>query len=125
MGTKCEPGTTSRASSPDFSSDDDSDDEVPEPSEVCGSIRVDSTSPNLPLIQKKRRASYSGVHRDKESLLEELLAVHHAFQDQKFHLHAHKEHHNAVEEENRSLQFHICRLLFKLEFFDIETVAPC
>lgn len=105
MGTKYNPGTTSRASLSDFSSDDDSDDEVPEPLEECESIK-ESTSPN-PLTQKLRRVSYYDVRRDKESLLEELLALQEAFQDQKFHLKAHKEHRNAMEEENRSLSFHI------------------
>lgn len=108
MGTRCELGATSRALSPELSSDDDSDDEIPEPSDPCRSIR-DTTSPNLPLTQKKRRVSYYGVHSDKESLLEELLALKEAFEDQKFHFKAHKEHHNAMEVENRSLTLNINR----------------
>ena len=109
----CEPESVSRASwLSDFSSDDDSDDEmVPEPSRACGSIG-DTTSSNLSLTPKKRRVSYYGVHRDKEALLEELLALQDAFRDQKFHLELHKDHHSAMEEENKSLYFHITRFPF-------------
>lgn len=88
--------------SPDLSSDDDSEDEVLDPvsSDVCRSIR-DSTMPNLPLTQKKKCVSYYGIPRDKESLLEEVELLVEAFQDQKFHLVAHKLHHNAVQAESR------------------------
>jgi len=90
-------------SAPDLASDDDSDDEVPD-SASCRCIKDSSTSGlNLPFTQKRRFVSYYGIPRDKESFLEEVQALQEALRDQKFHFKAHKEYHNAMQAENRSV----------------------
>lgn len=70
----------------------------------------DVTKSNLPLTQKRKLVPYYGVHRDKESLVEEMETLISAFQDQKFHFAAHKSHHHAVHMLNRRLEEHISYL---------------
>lgn len=76
--------------------------------DVCGSIK-DVSEPRMPLTQNKRLVPYYGIHRDKESLVEEVELLLNAFQDQKYHFRSHKLHHEAVEALNRffcHLSFH-------------------
>ena len=80
--------------------DPDDEDANPLDFDFCGSIK-DVTEPRHPLTQKKRLVPYYGIHRDKESLLEELELLLNAFQDQRFHFLTHKMHHEVVEAVNR------------------------
>lgn len=85
--------------------DDDDDSDYDESVDVGSVSELGRSSKDSSILPTRKLQSYYGVHRDKESLLEELHALQEAFQDQKFHLQAHKEHHNAMQAENRSVVF--------------------